>query len=83
MLSDPNLRRQYDSALPFDESIPSASDLDQNDELSFFTVFEPVFVKNARYAYNKPIDIENHFGLLCSSIIYKLIGWMFYCSTVP
>lgn len=46
--SDSRLRHQYDSALPFDESIPNANDIDDNDAQSFYSVFEEVFNRNAR-----------------------------------
>lgn len=54
-LSDPTFRREYDSALPFDESIPSASDMDATDPQSFFTVFAPVFQRNARWSAKKNV----------------------------
>lgn len=54
-LIDPVFRRQYDSALPFDESIPSASDVDASDPSSFFNVFRPVFLANARWSSKKPV----------------------------
>lgn len=54
-LSDSTFRRQYDSALPFDESIPTASDVDDTDPTSFFDVFAPVFGRNARWSAKKPV----------------------------
>jgi DnaJ family protein C protein 2 len=50
-LLDPVKRKKYDSTLPFDDSIPSSDDF--NDE-SFFDVFGAVFNRNARFAKKKP-----------------------------
>ena len=46
-------RRKYDSALPFDEEVPSDSD-DITDE-NFFEIFNAVFLRNARFAKKKPV----------------------------
>lgn len=46
--TDPNLRNQYDSALPFDESLPTPSQVDENNPESFFDTFGPVFSRNER-----------------------------------
>ena len=53
-LIDPTKRRKYDSALPFDDNIPSELDNNINDE-NFFDIFEPVFKRNARFAVKKPV----------------------------
>lgn len=50
-LLDPVKRKKYDSTLPFDDSIPTSDDF--NDE-SFFDVFGAVFNRNARFAKKKP-----------------------------
>lgn len=63
-LIDPVFRRQYDSGLPFDESLPSASDVDSTDPQSFFKVFSPVFAANARWSSKKPVP---DLGCLSSS----------------
>lgn len=47
-IADPVLRQQYDSGLPFDDSIPSASEVDISRPEAFFETFEPVFNRNAR-----------------------------------
>ncbi len=52
-LSDVTRRRKYDSALPFDEEVPSDSD-DITDE-NFFEIFNAVFLRNARFAKKKPV----------------------------
>jgi len=53
ILGDPEKRRGYDSQFDFDESIPSASTLNGDDE--FFEVFGPVFERNARFSVKKPV----------------------------
>lgn len=40
-------RRVYDSSLPFDDSVPTASQVKDDD--SFFRLFGDAFRRNARY----------------------------------
>eukprot|EP01130_Rhizamoeba_saxonica_P015213 TRINITY_DN6786_c0_g1_i1.p1 TRINITY_DN6786_c0_g1~~TRINITY_DN6786_c0_g1_i1.p1 ORF type:complete len:435 (-),score=106.30 TRINITY_DN6786_c0_g1_i1:35-1339(-) len=53
-LSDPKKKIQFDSQEPFDNSVPSASDLDDN-LTNFFEVFEPVFERNAKWSVSRKI----------------------------
>ncbi|KAK1938656.1 myb-like DNA-binding/DnaJ domain containing protein [Babesia divergens] len=53
ILSDPDLRHEYDCSLPFDESIPSREDAKLADD--FFALFIPVFDLNARWSRIKPV----------------------------
>ncbi|EPT30129.1 DnaJ domain-containing protein [Toxoplasma gondii ME49] len=52
-LTDTEFRRQYDSALPFDDSIPSASAAKTPED--FFAAFGPVFQSNARWSSRRPV----------------------------
>jgi DnaJ family protein C protein 2 len=52
-LIDPAKRKKYDSALPFDDIIPSESD-NFNDD-NFYEIFAAVFNRNARFAKKKPV----------------------------
>ncbi|CDI76204.1 DnaJ domain-containing protein, putative [Eimeria acervulina] len=52
-LSDSNFRRQYDSALPFDEKIPSAADC--SSPADFYKVFGEAFVRNSRWSVRRPV----------------------------
>ncbi|PFH34549.1 DnaJ domain-containing protein [Besnoitia besnoiti] len=52
-LTDTEFRRQYDSALPFDDTIPSASAAKTAEE--FYAVFTPVFQSNARWSLRRPV----------------------------
>lgn len=62
ILSDPDSRKQYDSSLPFDDSIPSDSE-DINDENFYDTYYFPVersrfgpaFMRNAQFSKVRPI----------------------------
>ena len=51
ILSDVTKRRQYDSTLPFDESIPTS--LSAGDD--FYNVFGAAFDRNARWSVRRPI----------------------------
>ncbi|CEL94188.1 unnamed protein product [Vitrella brassicaformis CCMP3155] len=52
VLSDPDMRRAYDSALPFDDEIPGARDFVSAD---FFDVLRPVFERNAKWSTRRPV----------------------------
>jgi len=52
-LCDPQLRRVYDSSLPFDDSIPS--DKKGLSEKTFFSIYGPVFMSNSRYSVIRPV----------------------------
>lgn len=52
-LSDPNFRRQYDSSLPFDESIPNPSECDE--AAKFYVTFGAAFQRNARWSTRRPV----------------------------
>ncbi|KAL8451717.1 hypothetical protein Emed_001879 [Eimeria media] len=52
-LSDPNFRKQYDSSLPFDESIPTAAEC--SDAAKFYAVFGAAFQRNARWSSRRPV----------------------------
>jgi DnaJ homolog subfamily C member 2 len=51
ILSDAGKRRQYDSTLPFDESIPTS--LSPKDD--FYDVFGAAFERNARWSTRRPV----------------------------
>ncbi|XP_026190623.1 dnaJ homolog subfamily C member 2 [Cyclospora cayetanensis] len=53
-LSDSNFRRQYDSSLPFDESIPSPNECHQQPE-KFYEIFGAAFNRNARWSIRRPV----------------------------
>ncbi|KAK1442604.1 DnaJ subfamily C member protein 2 [Babesia gibsoni] len=53
ILSDSDLRHEYDCSLPFDESIPSKEDA--KEAADFFALFLPVFDLNARWSRTKPV----------------------------
>nr|CEL66339.1 TPA: DnaJ homolog subfamily C member 2 [Neospora caninum Liverpool] len=53
-LTDPEFRRQYDSALPFDDSVPSASAVKTAED--FFALFGSVFQSNARQVSVRPLS---------------------------
>jgi DnaJ homolog subfamily C member 2 len=58
VLSDDDRRRVYDSQLPFDDSIPTESQVDKKmkkNPLNFYHMFDPVFKRNGRFAIKKPI----------------------------
>lgn len=58
VLSDDDRRRVYDSQLPFDDSIPTEAQVDKKmkrNPSNFFTLFDPVFKRNSRFAIKKPI----------------------------
>ncbi|CDJ59422.1 DnaJ domain-containing protein, putative [Eimeria maxima] len=48
-----SFRRQYDSALPFDESVPSAADCQSPED--FYKIFGAAFQRNARWSVNRPV----------------------------
>ena len=51
-LTDPVKRKKYDSSLPFDDKIPKAADVtDEN----FFEVYKKCFSRNARFSTIKPV----------------------------
>jgi len=52
LLTDPAKKRRYDSTLPFDDALPSKTDV--TTDASFFEVFTSAFNKNARFAKKKP-----------------------------
>ncbi|KAJ8537549.1 hypothetical protein ON010_g13048 [Phytophthora cinnamomi] len=59
-LMDPQKKRAYDSQCDFDEWIPSGSEkIKENDPQgegkSFYELYGPVFVANARFSENKPV----------------------------
>merc|ERR1719197_1247288 len=54
VLTDPVLRQEYDSTLPFDDSIPSATLAEDAD---FFEVFGPVFRRNAKWSSDKRVPM--------------------------
>ncbi len=58
-LSDPKLRKSYDSTVDFDDSIPSSSDIKSNSD--FYATFGSCFERNLRFA------AENEPGLKSSS----------------
>lgn len=49
---DKSLRREYDSSMPFNDSIPKASQITA--KKSFYDVFGPVFKRNSRFSENTP-----------------------------
>lgn len=51
-LSNDDKRREYDSTIPFDDSIPPAS-LDASED--FFKVFAPAFRRNAKWSSVQPV----------------------------
>ncbi|TRY53065.1 Zuotin related factor-1 like protein with DNAJ and SANT domain [Cryptosporidium tyzzeri] len=55
ILSDKNLRHAYDSALPFDDSIPSVYVSENNDFYEFKDFFSPIFRRNSRWSIVKPV----------------------------
>mgnify|MGYP001477014192 CR=1 FL=1 len=52
-LTDADKRKKYDSSLPFDETIPKESEV--QDAKEFFTQFRRCFANNAKFAVNKPV----------------------------
>lgn len=53
ILSDADLRKQYDSSVPFDETVPTAKDLEMAD--SFYDFLRPIFKRNAKWSVVKPV----------------------------
>ena len=51
ILSDSRKRNQYDSTLPFDDTVPNT--LSENED--FFQLFGAVFERNARWSIRKPV----------------------------
>ncbi|XP_953068.1 DNA-binding chaperone, putative [Theileria annulata] len=54
ILSDPDMRLEYDSNLPFDEYIPTHEEAKRKD---FFLLFGPVFQMNSRWSRVKPVPL--------------------------
>ncbi|KAL8271355.1 hypothetical protein Esti_004689 [Eimeria stiedai] len=52
-LTDPNFRKQYDSSLPFDESIPNAAEC--SEAAKFYAAFGAAFQRNARWSVRRPV----------------------------
>ncbi len=58
VLSNENLRRAYDSQLPFDEAIPNEEITDKfmaKGPHKFYKLFGPIFKRNARWSVVKPV----------------------------
>ncbi|KAL7067722.1 DnaJ domain-containing protein [Cryptosporidium serpentis] len=55
ILSNPILKQSYDSALPFDESIPTSYTGEKGNFEIFKSTFEPVFKRNSHWSLNKPV----------------------------
>ncbi|SCN63142.1 DNA-binding chaperone, putative [Plasmodium chabaudi chabaudi] len=53
VLSDKILRKQYDSSIPFDETIPTKAALDEAP--NFYEFLNPVFKRNAKWSSIKPV----------------------------
>ncbi|CAD2113721.1 DNA-binding chaperone, putative [Plasmodium vinckei] len=53
VLSDKILRKQYDSSIPFDETIPTKAALDEAP--NFYEFLNPVFKRNAKWSSKKPV----------------------------
>lgn len=54
-LIDPVQRKKYDSALPFNDSIPAESEVIDISEEAFYELFEAVFRRNSLFAKKKPV----------------------------
>lgn len=54
-LIDPIQRKKYDSSLPFNDSIPSESEVINISEEAFYEIFEVVFRRNSLFAKKKPV----------------------------
>ncbi|KAF7457936.1 DnaJ domain-containing protein [Cryptosporidium felis] len=57
ILSDIDLRHKYDSALPFDETIPSIYSEETNNFDQFKKFFLPIFNRNSRWSAKKPVPV--------------------------
>ncbi|KAF8820373.1 DnaJ domain-containing protein [Cardiosporidium cionae] len=55
ILSNDELRRTYDSALPYEDAIPDGSSI--VDENSFYHILSPVFRRNAKWSTRKPVPL--------------------------
>ncbi|GFE54499.1 DNA-binding chaperone [Babesia ovis] len=53
IMSDPQLRHEYDCSLPFDETIPTKEEA--KSAADFFELFMPFFELNARWSRIKPV----------------------------
>ncbi|ANQ11043.1 DNA-binding chaperone [Plasmodium coatneyi] len=53
VLSDKTLRKQYDSSIPFDEYIPTVTELEEAP--NFYEFLRPVFKRNAKWSAKKPV----------------------------
>ncbi|EUD69027.1 DnaJ like subfamily C member 2 [Plasmodium inui San Antonio 1] len=53
VLSDKTLRKQYDSSIPFDEYIPTLTELEEAP--NFYEFLRPVFKRNAKWSAKKPV----------------------------
>lgn len=72
VLSDSNRRRQYDSTLDFDESIPE----EVNAKLGFYGTFLPVFNRNARWSTRQPVPDLGDDSLAIEKV-HKFYDWWF------
>lgn len=52
-LMDPKKKKEYDSTLPFDESVPKMTDI--SNDAQFFEEFGKCFSKNAKFSNIKPV----------------------------
>lgn len=61
ILSNKSLRHTYDSALPFDESVPNTYINESNNFNEFKNFFSPIFYRNSRWSKLKPVpEIGNN-----------------------
>eukprot|EP00003_Mantamonas_plastica_P033263 TRINITY_DN940_c0_g1_i5.p1 TRINITY_DN940_c0_g1~~TRINITY_DN940_c0_g1_i5.p1 ORF type:complete len:747 (-),score=181.27 TRINITY_DN940_c0_g1_i5:1487-3727(-) len=51
-LSNPHARRVYESQRPFDDRIPRAGPMDEND---FYETYGPVFARNGKFSCKRPV----------------------------
>jgi len=59
-LSDPKMRKSYDSTVDFDDSIPSSSDIKSNND--FYAIFGSCFERNLRFAAENEPGLKNNTG---------------------
>lgn len=72
VLSDVTRRRQYDSTLDFDESIPD--EVDQ--KLGFYGTFVPVFNRNARWSTRRPVPDLGDDSMAIEKV-HRFYDWWF------